>query len=179
MLLLMPVSAFCGLMVATAGGALHPRLVTAAAPYVCDGTVETQSRGYSYKPGQQGIARNIFCIAPDGERRDITLRAIGAATIYYTLIFFPIVLLLGMVALRTIRSRLADMSKGLTPRGMADLKAFMADRLRVGADIVRHPTAAQHASVEDRLHHLQSLRDGGLISEVEYQAKRAEILAGL
>ncbi|APW74438.1 hypothetical protein BWD40_14140 [Sphingopyxis granuli] len=29
------------------------------------------------------------------------------------------------------------------------------------------------------MRHLQSLRDGGLISEEEYQAKRAEILGGL
>src|SRR3546814_9546873 len=61
LLLLVPVCAFGGIMVASAGGAIHPPLVTVAAPYVCDGTVEAQSRNYSYKPGQQGVARTIFC----------------------------------------------------------------------------------------------------------------------
>src|SRR3546814_5056178 len=77
LMVLLPICAFGGVMVASAGGAIHPPLVTVAAPYVCDGTVETQSQNYSYKPGQQGVARNIFCIDPDGERRDITLRTVG------------------------------------------------------------------------------------------------------
>ena len=103
---LLGICGFCGVMVASAGGAIHPPLVTVAAPYVCEGTVETQSRNYSYKPGQQGVARNIFCIGPDGARRDITLRVLGAAAVYYTLIFLAAAL--GLVALvRLLRPRRA------------------------------------------------------------------------
>src|SRR3546814_16089740 len=91
-------------MVATAGGAIHPPLVMVAVPYVCDGTVEAQSRHYSYRPGQRGIARNIYCIGTDGERRDVTLRAVGAATIYYTLICFAAALVL-LVLVRLMRPR--------------------------------------------------------------------------
>src|SRR5690606_18798850 len=80
MMLVVPVCAFCGIMLAAIGGALHPPVITVAAPYVCNGMVETQSRNYSYKPGQQGIARNVFCIKADGSRRDITLRTVGAAS---------------------------------------------------------------------------------------------------
>src|SRR3546814_15409786 len=49
LMVLLPICAFGGVMVASAGGAIHPPLVTVAAPYVCDGTVETQSQNYSYK----------------------------------------------------------------------------------------------------------------------------------
>ena len=180
--LLLAVCGFCGLMVATAGGAIHPPLVTAAAPYVCDGTVETQLRTYSYKPGQQGVARNIFCVDPDGSHRDITLRAIGAATVHYTLIFLPIGLLLGIAARRWARSRLSNMSARVGSPDMAELKSLMADRLRMNADIARRPSQSPKAgggSVEDRLRHLRSLRDSGMIDEAEYRAKRAEILAAL
>src|SRR3546814_13875730 len=53
LMVLLPICAFGGVMVASAGRALHPPLVTVAAPYVCDGTVETQSQNYSYKPAQR------------------------------------------------------------------------------------------------------------------------------
>src|SRR3546814_15448177 len=96
-MVLLPICAFGGVMVASAGGAIHPPLVTVAAPYVCDGTVETQSQNYSYKTGQQGVARNIFCIDPVGERRDITLLTVGAAAVCYSLFFWVagVVLVIG------------------------------------------------------------------------------------
>lgn len=175
---LLLVCAFCGSMVASAGGAIHPPLVTVAAPYVCDGAVETQSRNYSYKPGQQGVARNIFCLDPNGSQRDITLRTIGAAAVYYTLIFLAAALVLILLVRLLKPRRAADAD----PQIIAEFRGAMADRLRTDADIVRRPAGtpdASRESVEDRLRHLQSLRDGGLISEEEYQAKRAEILAGL
>ncbi|MBB5708439.1 MULTISPECIES: SHOCT domain-containing protein [Sphingopyxis] len=172
------VCAFCGLMVASAGGAIHPPLVTVAAPYVCDGTVETQSRSYSYKPGQQGIARNIFCLDLDGRQRDITLRTIGAAAVYYTLLFLSAALVL-ILLLPLVKSRRAA---DADPPIIAEFRGALADRLRIDADIVRRAAWAPDASresVEGRLRHLQSLRDGGLISEEEYQVKRMEILASL
>src|SRR3546814_16493139 len=92
-------------MGAGAGGAIHPPLGTVAAPYVCDGTVEAQSRNYSYKTGQQGVARTIFCLDPNGGRRDITLRAVGAASLYSTLILLPAALLIwGLVRLQIGRA---------------------------------------------------------------------------
>lgn len=176
MLLVVPVCAFCGIMVAAVGGALHPPVITVAAPYVCDGTIETQSQDYSYRPGQQGTAHNVFCIEADGNRRDITLRAFGAASLYYTLIILAAAFVLGGLV-RLLKPRRAGTAQ---PRG--DMAQHLADRLRVDADILRRTSArpgAEGGSVEERLRHLQALRDGRLISEAEYQAKRAEILSGL
>src|SRR3546814_13610234 len=39
LMVLLPICAFGGVMVASAGGAIHPPLVTVAAPYVCDGKI--------------------------------------------------------------------------------------------------------------------------------------------
>lgn len=181
LLVLLGVAAFCGIMVASAGGAIHPPLVERAAPYACDGTVERLSQNYSYKPGQQGVSHTIYCIAPDGTRRDITLRAIGAASIYYGLYAFGGLILLGLL-LALFRPRRTDSEIADANALASALRDKMAERLRTDADIVRRPAAPSDAgggSVEDRLRHLQSLRDGGLISEEEYRAKRAEILGGL
>lgn len=186
-LLLLPVCAFGGIMVASAGGAIHPPLVSVAAPYVCDGTVETQSRSYSYRPGQQGVAHTISCLDADGARRDITLRAIGAASLYYSLI-----LLAAALALWGLMRLLKPRRPGGGGQDAETLRRYLAERLRTDADIVRRRTgsaddiastgdtnSADAGSPEDRLRRLQALRDGGLISEAEYQAKRADILAGL
>lgn len=178
---LLPIAAFGGLMVATAGGAIHPPLVMAAAPYVCDGTVELQSQNFSYKLGQRGVSRTFYCNHPDGSQSDITLASIGAATVYYTLIFLPFLLagslLLGLLA----RNRLPQLSAGLRAQNIDALRAQLGERLRVDADFVRRQRDAppDEGDVAARLARLQSLRDEGLISEGEYQAKRAEILAAL
>src|SRR3546814_2984422 len=135
--LLFGVCAFCGLMVATAGGAIHPPLVMVAVPYVCDGTVAAQSRHYSYRPGQRGIARNIYCIGTDGERRDVTLRAVGAATFNYTLICFAAALVL-LVFVRLLRPRL---TVGADTPSLAESRQRMSERMRTHADILRRSAA--------------------------------------
>jgi hypothetical protein len=181
-LLAIPVCAFAGLMVATIGGALHPSLLMKAAPYVCDGKVEIESRKYSYKPGQQGVARQMFCIEADGSPRDITLPAIGATSLYYALIFLAAVLTLGVGLFLFRPRRSSEAAAQITSQSHEDLKNFLADRLRVSANVVRHPTVgpgADSGNAEQRLRHLQSLRDANLISAEEYQAKRAEILSSL
>src|SRR3546814_12537222 len=78
LLLLVPVCAFGGIMVASAGGAIHPPLVTVAAPYVCHGPVEAHSRNYSHKPRQPGVARQHLCPDPTGDSRAHPPRAVGA-----------------------------------------------------------------------------------------------------
>lgn len=76
--------AFIGLMIATAGGALFPQVLRIAEPFVCDGTANTESSGYSYKPGQRGVQRNIICDAGDGSPpRDVTLRSIAVSAAIY------------------------------------------------------------------------------------------------
>src|SRR3546814_14282833 len=111
------------------------------------GTVETQSQNYSYKPGQQGVARNIFCIDPDGERRDITLRTVGAAAVYYTLIF----LAAGIVLVLLVRLLKPRRAVDAETAAVAAFRKTMVDRLRTDADIVRRPPQLQAAAHQE--HH--------------------------
>lgn len=77
---------FVAMMFAVAGGALYPPIVAkVASPFVCESGIETRSREYSYKPGQADITRNLLCVGPDGEPRDVTLASIAVATLVYTL----------------------------------------------------------------------------------------------
>lgn len=77
-----PVSLFIGLMIASAGGALHPPLLTVAAPVLCDGGMDITSRSYSYKPGQSGTSHTIRC-ERQGRVEEVTLRAIGVSALIY------------------------------------------------------------------------------------------------
>lgn len=53
---------FLAMMFAVAGGAVYPPIVsTVAEPIVCPGGLDTLSRDYSYRPGQQGVTRNLLC----------------------------------------------------------------------------------------------------------------------
>src|SRR3546814_18538618 len=67
------------------------------------------------------------------------------------------------------------------PEAVAAFRKTMVDRLRIDADIVHRPhkmqADASEENIENRLRNLQSLRDDGLLSEEEYQVKRAEILS--
>lgn len=201
---LLCISGFSGLMVATAGGAIHPPVITVAAPYVCEGTVAVRSQNYSYKPGQSGVSREVLCAGADGEVRDITLKTIGAATIYYTLIFMAVGLGLAVLAAlaRLLKPRLGggpSTGSGHDPRpgpgsgpgsgpapgpvGPEVVARFLNDRILINADILRRNARpaddTDGDSVRRRLENLQALRDDDLITEEEYQTKRAEVLSSL
>lgn len=87
---------FLGLMVATAGGAIHPPIWKVGLPWVCDGTVSFESHAYSYKPGQNGVTRNVECENPaDGSREDVTGSLVVASALIYGGALSLLLLLLG------------------------------------------------------------------------------------
>src|SRR3546814_8958461 len=98
---------------------------------------------------------------PDGERRDITLRTVGAAAVYYTLIF----LAAGIVLVLLVRLLKPRRAVDAEPEAVAAFRKTMVDRLRIDADIVRRPhkmqADASEENIENRLRNLQSLRDDG------------------
>jgi hypothetical protein len=105
------VSLFIGTMIATAGGAIHPDLLNVAVPYVCEGEgpADTVSTPYSYRPGQQGVSRQIFCPRPDGTGEDRTLHVVVTACLIYGLLAFGFFMFLVLVrkAVRLLRARSA------------------------------------------------------------------------
>jgi len=90
------VSLFIGTMIATAGGAIHPDLLNVAVPYVCDGRggADMVSTPYSYRPGQQGVSRQVICPGPDGAGEDQTLHVVVTACLIYGLFAFAFLMLL-------------------------------------------------------------------------------------
>lgn len=92
------VSLFTGLMIATAVGAVFPRVILPAASLICDGSVELLSQGYSYKPGQSGVSHRISCIAADGSRTSITLATVGVAFLLYSAAVFVLLSLWHLVS---------------------------------------------------------------------------------
>ncbi len=180
------VSLFAGLMMATAGGALYPPIVTVAAPFACKGEVETVSQRYSYKPGQQGIARQIFCRQADGKREEMTIRVIGYAFLLYSLGFFVVGLLPTIPLLVWLNRRTAGLEER-AGQAVSHWQAQAASRmnkpividLRNGERVVTSPAGEPVADIGERLRQLQQLLEEGLITQQDYETKKAELLSQL
>ena len=200
----LPASLFVGLMIASAGVAVHPPLAFIATPLVCSGEVEVESQSYSYRPGQSGVTRTIYCLsgAQGGKpaREDITFKAMGASFLVYSLLAFVALQLLWWL----LRPRVAGLFRRkrdglLRDAGVAgagvDLQAILsqvAEAVERGEAkvTVRNMTADLRGGdgpaddwaggdLAERLARLKRLRDQGLITAAEYEAKRHEILSGL
>lgn len=185
-----PIGLFIGLMIATAGGALHPPLLTVAAPVLCDGDMDISSRNYSYKPGQSGTAHTIRC-EREGRVQEVTLRAIGVSTLIYGAGAW---VLLTLLYLRSKRQQdenpTAGLSSGFGGRVSADdLIAAFTQKMKksTGSPVTfdlrsfttpssggtSAPTGGDTAA---RLRQLKALRDQGLISAQDYESRKQEIL---
>lgn len=205
----LPISLFIGVMIASAGVAVHPPIAFIATPLVCSGEVEVESQNYSYRPGQSGVTRTIWCTtsaAAGGKpaREDITLKAMGAAFIVYSAIAFVLLQLLWMMmrprvtGLFRVPGRSAAAGEGFGGGGLGgagvdlpSILAQVAESVKSGEAkvTVRNmafdlrddggPGDAEGEDPAERLERLKRLYDQGLITAAEYQAKRSEILAGL
>lgn len=182
-----PVSLFIGLMIASAGGALHPPLLTVAAPVLCDGDMDITSRSYSYKPGQRGTSHTIRC-ERQGRVEEVTLRAIGVSTLIYGAGAW---VLLTLLYLRSKRHQTENPpGLGAELGGLAsadDILAALTRKLKSGAgspmtlDLHGHtpPSPGGTSSSGDtatRLRQLKMLLDQGLISAQDYESRKQEIL---
>ncbi len=86
---LLAISLFIGLMIATAGGAVYPPLIKVAAPFVCEDEFVIESSRYSRGPGHSGVERKFFCVdAPTGARQEVTLYAVFIAFLVYSAMVF-------------------------------------------------------------------------------------------
>lgn len=194
-LVILPLSLAAGFIVAGIGTTMWPPVSAWAAPLVCSGTVDVQSDHYSTPSGGSGVSRHIYCLSgagKDGARDEITFSAIGIAFLVYAAIAF--VLLQIFAAPRLRRRAEAKMSVthyggGISARGVAstaELQAILgqvAEAVRRGqADVNVHNVTIGQAEGGDpgeRLARLRRLHDAGLISDQEYESKKAEILSGI
>ncbi|HKR25765.1 MAG TPA: SHOCT domain-containing protein [Allosphingosinicella sp.] len=188
-LLVLPVSLFVGLMIASAGTALYPPVTRIAAPLVCSGgTLVYESHGASYRPGEHIVTRTIYCARggagpKSGAREDVTLSAAGASFLIYSAIAF-ILLRFALVPLLRRRAHAAlEAMPGL--RSVAGgLASFGEIFQRVEQEMERRdafepPDEEAGDDLAARLARLKALRDRGLITAADYEAKKAEILSRL
>ncbi|MFC4296995.1 SHOCT domain-containing protein [Castellaniella hirudinis] len=189
-----PVGLFIGLMIASAGGALHPPLLTVAAPVLCDGDMDISSRNYSYKPGQSGMAHTIRC-EREGRLQEVTLRAIGVSTLIYGTGAWVLLTLLYLCSRRhqdenPTGGLAAGISAGFGGRvSTDDLIAAFTQKMKKGAgspatfDLRSHTitssggtSSSTGGDAASRLRQLKALRDQGLISAQDYESRKQEIL---
>jgi len=202
--IILPLSLFIALMIATAGVAVWPRLAAPGAAILCGGgEVIYESHGASYRPGEYTVTRELYCqsgAGKDAAREEITIRAMGVSFLIYAVAIF---LLLQFVVRPLVARRVRRKMEALgltgttaqsawpgTPAAAGDLKDIYArvqEAMQRGEAEVRvrnvsvdmTGTEAAGGDIAARLAQLKALRDQGLITAQDYEAKKAEILSGL
>jgi Short C-terminal domain len=186
--IVVPLALFIALMLASAGVAIWPRMAAPGAAIICGGEVIYESYGASYRPGEYTVTRTLYCQTGDGKdaRRDeITFQAAGISFLLYAIITF---LLLQFVVRPLLRRRLGRTLDAARLRGLGGDASFSGLLGRVSRAVERdaaeeaaRATRAEEApgDVADRLARLRALRDQGLITAEDYDAKKAEILSRL
>ena len=235
--IVLAISLFIGLMIATAGGAVYPPLIKVAAPFVCDGEFVIESRRYSRGPGHTGTQRMFYCVdAQTGAQEEVTIYAVFIAFLIYSGIIFGAALLvltpLTFIIFRSSKKTAARITAGLshtrtplawpasgphtaprqarvTPARIifngreyanadempAEARAAYEQAMGVFTDADRNgipdifegagrnratgteQAASGSADPAERLRKLKELFAAGLITEQEYETKRAEILS--
>jgi len=206
LLVILPVSLFIGVMIASAGTAIYPRVTAIANPIICPGTVDYRSQNYSVRPGERGVERFIYCVTNDGKesREDVTLKAVFWSFLLYSGIAFVLLRLIAVPLLRrrfrdALGSRRVQIVAGRatpfahaaeSPASTVDVQQILAQVSealeRGGGDVVVRNMRfgmpdgpGDDTDPAERLAQLKQLYDSGLISAEDYASKKAEILARL
>ena len=193
--IIVPVSIAFGAVLGFAAPAIYPPSSSIAWPIACPGgEVTVESQNYSYRPGQSGVARTLWCQTSDHDPpRDITMKTLGLLFLIYTL--------LSAIALRYLilpwaRRRLTgtlsaapDSGADTAPDAAAyNLHGLVDDIVRqareAGATVTvrdgkEELTSAPPADPAERLAILKQMLDAGLISAADYEVKKADILRDL
>jgi hypothetical protein len=108
------ISAFIGLMIATAGGAVSPETFwRPVAPLACDGEFRIETRSFSRRPGETSVQHNIYCTDASGAERDISMYTIWVAFLVYSgttfgasaIIFVPLAVLISLKVSKAARGK--------------------------------------------------------------------------
>jgi hypothetical protein len=144
-------SLFLGIAIFTAlVGAFFPAINNISRPLLCDGEYNISTMRSSYRPGETTWSHTIYC-----DSRDITFPSVLTTGFMVSLVIFVLIL---------IRFR-----KYLTyPENFAEL-----------ANDLKAAEKSDGKTTLDRLTELKELRDKNLISQVEYERKKDEIMKEL
>lgn len=148
--ILFGVSLFLGYAIFTAlTTAIFPAINNASGEFLCDGTYEIVTTKSSPRPGETYWSHNILC-----NGNDITFPAVGLTGLVASLVFF--VLLLIVARNWWFREKSAP-----APFANAGL-----------------PAKGKKSALE-RMAELKEMRDKNLISQVEYERKKDDIMKEL
>ena len=185
------ISLAIGIMLGGVGTAIWPPMSSWAAPIVCSGTLDVQSDYYTTQSGGSGVSRHLLCrsgTGKDQEADDVTMMAIGVAGLTYAALVF---LILQLLALRRPAEPAAVASFGTgfetaetasSPEVQAILGQVTEALRRGDAQVhVRNVSIeeGEGGDIAQRLALLKQVREAGLISESDYEAKKAELISRL
>ena len=179
-------------------GALFPSMNKIAKPFVCPrGQMELETETYRPYPGTTITTLTWYCVE-EGLRTEIGIfpMSLYAGTIYGVLLFLVVYLFMFILSNRspgqTGESRLEKANAALEQskqyraraeefREQAEMFRARAEQSNDPVEIFRQHGTDKPASQDtlERMKELKRLRDANLISETEYQEKRAEILKDL
>lgn len=153
--ILFAISLFLGYaIIAAAIGAFVPSINYISKPLVCSGEFSIETTRYSYKPGQVGWAHNIYC---DG--KDITLPTLTLSGFIVSAIAF---------VLLSIRYR----NVLFHPKDFGILANDLKQKNK--------PKKGKKTKTPlERMSELKEMLDKNLISQVEYERKKDEIMKEL
>lgn len=157
---------FVGVIIIAIGfGAALPFINRVAAPFSCPGKdLQLSTETYSYRPGDTTTTSTWLCVdKATGAQTDVSFQTVAIAGVIYSVVLFVI---------WTIRSLFVKPS----PASSIPRPAQISGRA-VSA------SSAHKANVSDsalgKLSELKQLYEANLITEQEYQQKKAEILEKL
>lgn len=152
-------SLFIGfVLISVAVGAIFPSIHKLSAPLICRGDVNIQVNTYSYKPGQSGTDIHIYCVDDQGTQKEITFQAIAVTGLVASAILFVIALIWMRNGL-TLPATFGTLAKDLNRK-----KNFSGEK---------------DGSALERMSELKKMYDQNLISQAEYERKKAEIMKEL
>jgi Short C-terminal domain len=183
----LPVSIGLGFFVAGIGTTMWAPVSSWAAGPFCPGTITDGSDTYTTQSGGSGVHRHVVCVTGTGKdqtRDDITFDGIFLATPLYAALFFIGMLIFAAPRMRRKADARDPWSSvgGFTPRtreGERELMKFAASMMQRGNGGNAAMDQNADDTIAERLAELQQLHASGLISDADFETKKAEILSSL
>ena len=188
----LPLSLGLGFFVAGIGTTMWAPVTSWAAGPFCSGKVVDESDTYTTPSGGSGVHRHIVCVTGSGKdeaRDDITFDGIFLAFPLYSALIFAGLLMFAAPRMRRKAEARDNWSSfgGFTATNTdspQDLMNIVAAAMQQGNVTVRNVTIDSSGAATDgdsthRLAQLKQLHDAGLISDADFEAKKAEILSSL
>lgn len=163
-------------------GAIFPSMNLIAKPFVCpSGEMQLETQGYTVSPVESVTTLTWYCVDnTTGAKAELGIfpMSLYAGAIYGFLLFLVVYVIMQIWAKRSSPDK-SSLEDAMT--GRANRAAELAEQIRrTNLEFENRGTGA-NASFDalNRMKQLKEMRDANLISESEYEQKRAEILKSM